>query len=67
MKKYLPITYVDENGECYTGGQLKNKLFKRYEREEYEKHDEFTGFDYIYTIQRIGNVREMPKQGQLFD
>ena len=67
MKKYLPVTYVDENGECFTRDQLKDKLFKRYEREEQKKHDEFTGTDYIYTIQRIGNIREMPKQGQLFD
>lgn len=67
MKKFLPVTYVDENGVCYTKNQLNNKTFKRYEYEEHTRHDEHTGIDYIYTIQKIGNVQEIPKQGTLFD
>ena len=32
MKKYLPVTYVDQDGVIWTKEQLKNKQFKRHEK-----------------------------------
>lgn len=66
MKKYLPVTYVDQDGVIWTKEQLKNKQFKRHERKQYEQKDGFTGNIYIHTIQPIENVREIPVTRSLF-
>lgn len=66
MKKYLPITYVDQDGVIWTKKQLKNKTFKRHERKQYEQKDDFTENTYVHTIQPIENIREIPVTGSLF-
>lgn len=65
-KKYMPVTYVDEDGVIWTKEQLKNKQFRRHERKQYEQKDDFTGNIYVHTIQPIENVREIPVTGSLF-
>ena len=66
MKKYLPVTYVDQDGVIWTKEQLKNKQFKRHERKQYEQKDDFTGNIYVHIIQPIENIREIPITGSLF-
>lgn len=66
MKKYLPVTYVDQDGVIWTKEQLKNKQFKRHERKRYEQKNDLTGYTYVHTIQPIENVREIPVTGSLF-
>lgn len=65
-KRYLPVTYVDENGVIWTKEQLKNKMFKRHERKIYEQDCGVTKTTYVYTIQPIENIREIPVTGSLF-
>lgn len=65
-KKYLPVTYVDQDGVIWTKEQLKNKQFKRHERKQHEQKDDFTGYTYVHTIQPIENIREIPVTGSLF-
>ena len=66
MKKYLPVTYVDQDGVIWTKEQLKNKMFKRHEKKQHEQKDDFTGNIYVHTIQPIENIREIPVTGSLF-
>lgn len=66
MKKYLPITYVDEYGQCWTKKELENKTYKRHEKQTHERKDEFTGYTYVNAIIRISNIRDAPVQGRLF-
>ena len=66
MKQYLPVTYVNiETGEIFNKKQLKNKLFKRHEQEFFI--EELPWGTYIHTTVKISDIREIPKQGQLFD
>ena len=63
-KKYLPVTYVDEDGVVYTRQQLTNKIYKSYGTEIIEQKESY-GI-YIHTIRRIGKVQEAPEQLNLF-
>lgn len=63
-KKYLPVTYVDEDGVIHTRQQLTNKIYKSYGTEIIEQKESY-GI-YIHTIRRIGKIQEAPQQLNLF-
>jgi len=63
-KKYLPVTYVDEDGVVYTKQQLTNKIYKSYGTEIIEQKEPYGV--YIHTIRRIGKIQEAPRQLNLF-
>lgn len=63
-KKYLPVTYVDEDGVVYTKQQLTNKIYKSYDTEIIEQKEPYG--TYVHTIRRIGKIQEAPKQLDLF-
>jgi len=63
-KKYLPVTYVDEDGVIWTKQQLTNKIYKSYGTEIIEQKEFFN--TYVHTIRRIGEVQEAPQQLNLF-
>lgn len=63
-KKYLPVTYVDEDGVVYTKQQLINKIYKSYGKEILEQKEPYG--TYVHTIRRIGKIQEAPQQLNLF-
>lgn len=63
-KKYLPVTYVDEDGVVYTKQQLTNKIYKSYGTEIIEQKESYG--TYVHTIRRIGQIQEAPQQLNLF-
>lgn len=63
-KKYLPVTYVDEDGVVHTKQQLTNKIYKIYGTETFEQEEQYG--TYVHTIKRIGKVQEAPQQLNLF-
>lgn len=64
VKKYLPVTYVDEDGVVYTKQQLTNKIYKSYGTEIIEQKESYG--TYVHTIRRIGKIQEAPRQLNLF-
>ena len=64
IKKYLPVTYVDEDGVIWTKQQLTNKIYKSYGTEKFEQKESYD--TYVHTIRRIGEIQEAPKQLNLF-
>ena len=64
-KKYLPVTYVDENGECWDKEKLKSYEYQRKQKDVTEHQSEW-GDIYVYTTQHIENIRKKPTQGSLF-
>ena len=63
-KKYLPVTYVDEDGVIYTKQQLTNKIYKSHGTEIIEQKEPYD--TYVHTIRRIGKIQEAPQQLNLF-
>ena len=63
-KKYLPVTYVDEDGVIWTKEKLTNKIYKSYGTEKFEQKEPYG--TYVHTIRRIGEIQEAPKQLGLF-
>ena len=41
VKRYLPVTYVDEDGIVYTKQQLINKIYKSYGTEIIEQKESY--------------------------
>lgn len=64
VKKYLPVTYVDEDGVIWTRKQLANKIYKSYGTEIIEQEESY-GI-YVHTIRRIGKIQKAPQQLNLF-
>ena len=64
QKKYLPVTYVDEDGVTWTKEQLTNKIYKSYGTEIIEQKESYG--TYVHTIRRIGEIQEAPRQLELF-
>ena len=63
-KKYLPVTYVDEDGVTYTKQQLTDKIYKNYGTETIEQKEPYG--TYVHTIKRVGKIQEAPRQLSLF-
>lgn len=63
-RKYLPVTYVDNDGVIWTKQQLTNKIYKSYGTEISEQKEPYC--TYVHTIRRIGEVQEAPQQLNLF-
>ena len=63
-RKYLPVTYVDDDGVVWTKQQLTNKIYKSYGTEIIKQKEFFV--TYVHTIRRIGEVQEAPQQLNLF-
>ena len=63
-KKYLPVTYVDDDGVIWTKQQLTNKVYKSYGTEIIEQRENYS--TYVHTIRRIGKIQEAPRQLNLF-